>query len=178
MSISINSTSTIQNLATQITQKLDADRDGNLSTAEFSDFLAQFLGALQNKKMGDTSAMSSLVSALGATSTPSADSASARDVVGTLAGYDPGKLANAEHTTTKYTIGRILQYYPNTPAGLRDALPEIQQIVPGAKIAGSKRDKLDFGGYIDARGEKIGVVDVLESAGLGGRAWQWLPVAE
>jgi hypothetical protein len=46
--------------------------------------------------------------------------------------------------------------------------------VPGAKLIGN--DKIDFGSYIDPRGIKIGVIDVLQAAGAGGRAWQWAPV--
>ena len=96
----------------------------------------------------------------------------------TLSGVNLNQLmANASHDSTKYRIGRILQYYPNTPAGLRDALPEIQQIIPGVKIAGGNGDKLDFGSYVDPKGYKIGIIDVLQAAGAGGTAWQWAPVS-
>jgi hypothetical protein len=72
-------------------------------------------------------------------------------------------------------MGRILQGYANTPAGLREALPEIQQLVPGAKIVGSKGDKVDFGDYVDNRGTRIGVIDLIQAAGEGGKAWTWQP---
>jgi hypothetical protein len=171
---SIQSTQTanpIQDLAAAITKKLDVDGDGNLSSVEFSNFLTQFLGALL-KQPTAASSSSTASSATSAAETPAVE----RKVVGTMAGYDNAKLGDLTHTTTKYTMGRIFQYYPNTPAGLREALPEIQQIVPQAKIVGSKGDKLDFGDYVDARGNKIGVIDVIAAAGDGGTAWHWEPV--
>ena len=85
------------------------------------------------------------------------------------------KLDDTTSKSFKYQIGRILQYYPNTPAGLQDALPEIQALVPGAKITGSKGDRIDFGDYVDPKSGKIGVVDVILSAGTGGVAWTWQP---
>ncbi len=95
---------------------------------------------------------------------------------GRLEGFDAAKLANTSHQTLKYEVGRILQQYPNTPQGLQDALPAIQALVPGARITGSSGDKLDFGTYVDARQERIGVIDVLRGASMGGLGWQWHPV--
>jgi hypothetical protein len=45
--------------------------------------------------------------------------------------------------------------------------------VPGLTITGSKGDKLDFGSYVSPEGIKVGVIDVIQSAGSGGTAWQW-----
>ena len=71
--------------------------------------------------------------------------------------------------------GGFCRYYPNTPTGLKSALPELQQLVPGLAITGSKGDKLDFGSYVSPEGIKVGVIDVIQSAGAGGTAWQWAP---
>ena len=172
---SINGLS-VSELAASLTQKLDADRDGRISNTEFTGFLTQFLGALKTGT-ASSQAMTSLSALTGGTSSLTGwTHATARTKMGTLAGYDSTKLANENHRSAKYEIGRILQYYPNTPDGLKAALPEIQQLAPNARIVGSKGDKIDFGGWVDGRGEAIGVIDVLEAAGLGGRAWQWLPV--
>ena len=173
--IPVQSTNPIQDLASRITKKLDVDGDGNLSSIEFSSFLTQFLGALQQPQGQTTTgtASSALTRALNTVAGAAAD----RKVVGVMAGYDATKMANAAHDSTKYRIGRILQFYPNTPAGLRDALPEIQQLIPGVTITGSNGDKLDFGSYVDPKGYKIGVIDVLQAAGAGGTAWQWAPVS-
>jgi hypothetical protein len=173
----------ISDFAASITQKLDADKDGRISNSEFAGFLTQFLGALKTGNgsspaaTGSFAAMPSLNGLTGSTSSLTGLTlATSRAKVGTLAGYDSTKLANENHRSAKYEIGRILQFYPNTPEGLKAALPEIQQLAPNARIVGSKGDKIDFGGWADSRGEVIGVIDVLEAAGLGGRAWQWLPV--
>ena len=95
-----------------------------------------------------------------------------------MEGFDYFKLRDDTHTSFKYQIGRILQFYPNTPDGLQQALPEIQNLVPGATITGSKGDRIDFGDYVDPKSGKIGVVDVITCAGLGGRGWAWMPLEE
>jgi hypothetical protein len=158
---SIASTTGLQELAHTITTRFDKNNDGALSADEFAGFLSQF---------------STLLTANASAASAGPAATVDRPVVGTMAGFDAAKLADLSHTTTKYQIGRVLQHYPNTPAGLQAALPEIQQLVPSAKIAGSKGDLLDFGDYLDPGGKRIGVVDVIQSAGLGGMAWQWAPL--
>ncbi len=166
----IQATTVIQDLAKTITSRYDADGDGRLSSDEFSGFLSSFLGSLQNNPLTSSN------SALSSTNATTATAAAAdRPKVGTMAGFDAAKLANTLHTSPKYQIGRVLQYYPNTPAGLKSALPELQQLVPGLAITGSKGDKLDFGSYISPEGIQVGVIDVIQSAGAGGTAWQWAP---
>jgi hypothetical protein len=150
----------VRDLAVTLTRKLDTDKDGKLSASEFEGFLTQFIGALADKP--------SL-----ATSSPQAPAA--RPAIGIMSGFDAAKLANLDHTTPKYQVGRIVQGFPNTPAGLLAALPDLQLIAPDAKIVGSKGDKVDFGNYADAHGNKIGVVDLIQAAGLGGISWQWGP---
>lgn len=59
-----------------------------------------------------------------------------------------------------------LQGYPHTPAGLQAAYAANPAIFGGATIIGSKGDKLQL-----PTGQ---VVDVIQSAGTGGNAWQWL----
>lgn len=107
---------------------------------------------------------------------PGTAASGAAGPAGLLEGFDPAKLSNPAHLTLKYQVGRILQQYPNTPRGLQDALPAIQALVPGVRITGSSGDKLDFGSYTDASQRRIGVVDVLRGASVGGLAWQWAPL--
>lgn len=151
-------------LAGQLIAKVDANRDGQLSMEEFGALLA---GALS----GSMSATNSTFAPGTAARTAAAGAA------GTLEGFDPAKLANPDHRTVKYEVGRILQQYPNTPQGLRDALPALRSLFPDLRITGSAGDKLDFGAYVDAQAGRIGVVDVLRGAGEGGHAWQWMPVS-
>jgi hypothetical protein len=168
-------------LATSILNKYDSDKNGALSTKEFASFLTSLMGSL-----GETSSSTSTSSSQAtATSLPAwytTESAStseeSRSKVGDMLGFSSEKLADTTHTSFKYQIGRILQYYPSTPAGLKDALAEIQQLVPEAQITGTNGDKIDFGSYNDSASGKIGVVDVLVGAAQGGKGWAWQPVEE
>ena len=160
---SVSNNLSIQDLAARLTARFDANKDGQLSVSEFANVMTTLLGA---------ASPASTVRASG-----TAAAALGRPAIGVMAGFDATKLADTTHTSFKYQIGRILQGFQNTPQGLRDALPQIQQLVPGAQIAGTKGDKLDFGTYQDPKDGLIGVVDVLQGAGLGGVAWQWMPVA-
>lgn len=165
---SIQSTGAVQDLAQTIESWFQKNGVTSLSTSDFTGFLTEFLQSVQSA--------ASAAAQPAAASATSAPGSTDRPVVGTMAGFDPAKLADTSHTSLKYQIGRVLQYYPNTPAGLRAALPELQQVVPGVAISGDKGDLLDFGSYVDPKSGQIGVVDVLQSAGLGGTAWQWSPV--
>ncbi len=167
----IQSTTVLQDLAKAITSRFDADGNGQLSSDEFSGFLTSFLGSLKSNPL-QASGSAGLPGSTGTTPAADAD----RPNVGVMAGFDARKLADLSHTSTKYQIGRVLQHYPNSPAGLKSALPELQQLVPGLSIAGSKGDLLDFGNYVSPDGTRIGVIDVIQSAGTGGVAWQWAPV--
>ncbi|MEZ5318074.1 MAG: hypothetical protein R2752_11790 [Vicinamibacterales bacterium] len=151
----------VQDLAQMLAERLDRNSDGQVSKSEFNDLMRSLL---------DTTSSPTLPNAVAV-----ADTTSDKMPVGAMSGFDPSKLADASHATLKYQVGRILQYHPNTPQGLQDALPEIQKLVPGVKITGTNGDKLDFGGYVDPKSGLIGVIDVLQSAGLGG-CWQWSPV--
>lgn len=167
MSVSSTSSTSVSDLASVLLRRFDANADGKLSGEEFGSLLGQLLG-----RISDGSASSTTTNAAATTTTTT------RARVGTMAGFDEAKLSNPDHGTFKYQIGRILQYYPNNAEGLRQALPEIQRIVPGATITGSNGDKLDFGNYLDPKSGRIGVVDVIVAAGgpAGGTAWAWQPV--
>jgi hypothetical protein len=124
----IQATTVIQDLAKTITSRYDADGDGRLSSDEFSGFLSSFLGSLQNNPLTSSS------SALSSTNASTATAAAAdRPKVGTMAGFDAAKLANTSHTSPKYQIGRILQYYPNTPTGLKAPFPSCSSSFRGSR---------------------------------------------
>lgn len=93
---------------------------------------------------------------------------------GRLEGFDADKLASG-HDSPKYRVARVLQNYPSTPEGLRQALPELQKLGLGdVAIGGSKGDKLTFSGQTDPRFNGVTTFDVIRAAGNGGEAWQWL----
>jgi hypothetical protein len=168
MATSISSVSQVSDLVNAIVQKFDSNGDGKLSKDEFGAFLTNLIGGSGAAGRLATAATSSIGSAA---STPQARA-------GKFAGFDMVKMDDEHNKSFKYQIGRILRFYPNTAAGLEQALPEIQKLVPGAKIVGSKGDKIDFGDYDDPKSGRIGVVDVILAAGgpEKGLAWTWQPI--
>jgi hypothetical protein len=171
---SIQSSRSLDDLASSLIRRFDVDGNGSLSNVEFSSLLSDLIGTLQSKAAPASAAATS--PATSATAALAAASPATRQPVGALAGFDSSKLGDPGHTSLKYQIGRILQFHPSTPAGLQDALAEIRGLVPGVQISGSNGDKLDFGDYVDAKSGRIGVIDVLQGAAIGGVSWQWQPV--
>jgi hypothetical protein len=183
----IPSVNPMTELAKNLVQRFDANKDGSLTTDEFASFLTSLLGRMTVSAAAAASATpaagAAKASATAAATTTTSTKGTSRPPTtrvrqGAMLGFDEGKLGNATHTSFKYQVGRILQYYPNTPEGLQQALAEIRQLVPGARIVGTHGDKIDFGDYEDSRSGRIGVVDVLVGAGDGGRGWAWQPVED
>ena len=158
----------VRNITQAVLKNFDTDQDGQLSANEFAGLLNRIIADPQSATFLGSSVAEPAIGI---------DSTVARTKVDMSAFGDLGKLNDVNHTSFKYRIGRILQYYPHTPQGLQQALPEIQQLVPGARIVGTKGDKIDFGDYTDPKSGVIGVVDVLRGAGEGGLNWQWEPIA-
>lgn len=164
-------------LAKTLIQRYDANKDGSLNSDEFATFLSGLLGSVKGTAQANPGAAGAGATvATASPSSPFAGSPPPRVRVGLVEGFDERKMNDESHRTFKYQIGRILQYYPATPEGLRQALPEIQQLVPDAAIIGTHGDKIDFGSYQDPKSGLIGVIDVLVGAAVGGRNWAWQPV--
>ena len=141
-------------LVEQLARKADANRDGQVSTSEF----AQFLVGLLQQTTGSATSTTSTTST--ATTTPIADT----PLPPCPAGWDAAKWVNPNHTTPKYVVGRILSRFPPTPDGLTQALPEVQKAMPGTTRVGD--DKLNI--------PDVGIVDVGLSFGIGGGVgWWW-----
>jgi hypothetical protein len=103
-----------------------------------------------------------------ATTTPAAPAAPSY-APSAPSGWNQAKWSDPSHTTPKYTIGRILSQFPDTPDGLQQAMPLIQQAFPGATIAGT--DSVNIPG--------IGIVDVgVGFSQGGGQGWAWQPDSE
>lgn len=171
----IGTVNPMNELAKTLVQRFDTNRDGTLTTDEFASFLASLLSGISGTAQTDPD----VPTKTGGTPSPTtlfADPVSPRSRLGLMAGFSETKLGDTSHLSFKYQIGRILQYYPNTPDGLRQALPEIQQLVPGATIVGAHGDTIDFGDYQDPKSGRIGAVDVLVAAAIGGRSWAWQPL--
>lgn len=82
-------------------------------------------------------------------------------------GWDQTKWSDPNHQTPKYGVGRILNKYPPTVAGLQQALAEVQKAYPGTTSDG--KDKLNIPG--------VGTIDVLVGASQGGVSWAWQDTA-
>lgn len=82
-----------------------------------------------------------------------------------LSGWDCCKWDDPKHQTPKYVVGRILEPFDHTPAGLRQALPIINAIYPETTILPGKGDKIHI--------PCVGTIDVIVAAGEGGKAWWW-----
>lgn len=172
----INTVNPMRELAGAIVQNFDANRDGSLSADEFTSFLSQLVGGTTGQQTQAAARQPATLLSAVLFPTETAATTPPRARVGTMMGFDDVKLNNPSHATFKYQVGRILQFYPSTKEGLQAALPEIQKLVPGAKIVGTNGDKIDFGDYTDAEAGKIGMIDVLVGASTGGRGWAWQPV--
>jgi len=61
----------------------------------------------------------------------------------------------------------ILGKYSHTPGGLKQAFDENPQLASVSQIGGSKGDKI-----LDPSSGRL--IDVIQAAGEGGKAWQWL----
>ncbi len=143
--------SDLTQLVEQLAKRADANKDGQVSTSEFAQFL---VGLLQPGGGGGTTQ-------------PVTEKTTERtfaDLPPCPPGYDPAKWVNLSHNTPKYAIGRILSYYPPTPDGLTQAMPEIQKAYPGTTRLGD--DKIDI--------PDVGIVDVGLSFSIGGGVgWWW-----
>ena len=82
----------------------------------------------------------------------------------TIGGWEQGNWSDPNMQTPKYVVGRILSKYPSTPAGLQQAMAEIQQAYPGATFDGFD--------YLTIPG--VGGFDVIQAAGDDANSrWQW-----
>lgn len=150
----------IAQLITKVMDRFDGNKDGQLTRAEFGNFLTGLLGGT------GVSAAAASVSV-------------ARDPVATgahrsrLAGFDFAKLDNPTMPgggTSKYIAARIFQDYPPMPESLPAVVERLR--AQGINARQTDFDKIDFGdGY--------GSIDVIQGAFPGGGvAWQWLPVGQ
>ena len=156
---STNSTSnTIVELANQLFQRVDTDRDGKLNGTEFQSFLQNLLATVSNHASGGLGTESSSVTHT---------AAPANGYQGML-GFNFDKLNDLTHRTPKYVFARATQNVRDvgyTRALRSNALDDIVADVqangyPNARVTGD--DTIDFG-------DGVGDVDVLTSDGR----WWW-----
>jgi hypothetical protein len=87
-----------------------------------------------------------------------------------MPGWNQEKWVNPTHTTIKYVAGRIMARYDPSewvnPATREQILADFR--AAGLTPTASGKDKVDFN-------DGAGAIDIVQGAGIGGKAWQWLP---
>lgn len=147
-------------LVEQLAKRADANRDGQVSTSEFAQFLVGLLqpGTTASSSVQTPSATDLVMPQIQPQSTTTAT------LPPCPGGWDAAKWHNPNHNTPKYVVGRILANYPPTPDGLTQAMPEIQKAMPGTTRVGD--DKISI--------PDVGVIDVGLSFSIGGGVgWWW-----
>lgn len=177
MALNIGSSTDISQLSSRLMERVDANRDGQLSKDEFNGFLSSLL-----QGVAATSTTATAGTATGGTATAAQAALASRSLTAMslgagnyqpIPGFDSGKLNNLEHTTPKYMFARAVQDIgllgAPTTANLQAVVDQYNQATGGtATVKGD--DTIDFGG-------EVGVVDVIFSVGDPQSRWQWCPAA-
>lgn len=162
---SVSSPNPLDQLARSLVDRFDANKDGQLTTDEFTSFLSSFLGSVA------PGAGAALGVAAGA---PAVGLAASKTP---LEGFDAGKLADLTHTSVKYRFGRVAQHY---------SLSSVTDKSKAESLLNSMQADLTAAGVdvLAVKGDQIQVkddagqaawIDVIRGAGAGGGAgWQWL----
>jgi hypothetical protein len=162
---SVQSTTSLSDLATALVSRFDANKDGTLTTDEFTQFLSQMLGSAGNAVSAFTKTASSTSTGLKGGSTAPM-----------LTGFDAGKLADTTHTSMKYKFGRVAQTY---------SLQSVTDKTSAETLLGSMTSDLSAAGLdvLEVKGDSIKVkddagqeawIDVIRGSKSGSPAWQWL----
>ncbi|MGE3957514.1 MAG: EF-hand domain-containing protein [Vicinamibacterales bacterium] len=166
MAINIGSSGDISQVSARLMDRVDSNKDGQLSKDEFNSFLTSLLGGLASA--------SPTTPTLAAVTTAPLRTVAARTMLESRGTYDPipgfdlNKLNNPEHTTIKYQFGRAVQDLALAPtsANLQAIVDHFNANGGNATITGE--DKIDFG-------DGFGPIDVIFSVGDPEARWQWLP---
>lgn len=166
---SVSSTNPLDQLARSLVDRFDANKDGQLTTDEFTSFLSNFLN--------------STATATPASSTPGISTAPVPFAKVTtkqpLEGFSASKLADLSHNSLKYRFGRVAQNY---------SLASVTDKTSAEAVLNSMKDDLAAANVevLAVKGDKLQLkddsgkaiwLDVIRGAGAGGGAgWQWLGV--
>jgi hypothetical protein len=160
MNIPVTSGNLLEQFARTLMTSLDGNRDGQLSTTEFTAFLTSVMGgAVEAGEARDVG--------------PGLDSHFKNGPHPLMAGFDPACVANP--TTVKYKFAQVTQQYSLTSVrdmGSAETLlqamkPELE--AAGITVLGVSRDKIQV---LDDRGQTAWV-DVIRGAGDYDPAFQW-----
>lgn len=160
MSVSTTGATGIDALAQQLLRTFDVNKDGKLSANEFSAVLSSMINARPN---GTSTADTSSVEA----------PATARNT-SQLAGFDMAKFATSQ--SPKYKFARAAADFD---LGSVNSKPAAEALLNQMRPA-FQREGLDVH---EIRGDRIRIthegqdiwIDVIQAAGVGATAFQWLP---
>jgi hypothetical protein len=157
--------SPIDQLARSLVDRFDVNKDGTLSTGEFTSFLSNFLNAVgPNANAAGIADGNAVVNGIKGGGAPK------------MLGFNAAKLADAGHLTIKYRFGRVAQGY---------SLDSVKDKASAETLLRSMADDLKAAGLpvLDVKGDKILIkdaaghdawFDVIYSAGSGrNTGWQF-----
>ena len=165
---SLQPTNPIDQLARSLVDRFDVNKDGQLTTDEFTSFLSNFLNAVAPG--GNALGVAAGAPALGANGIKGGSAPK-------MSGFSNAKLADPGHLTIKYKFGRVAQGY---------SLDSVKDKASAGALLESMRADLTAAGLnvLDVKGDKIKITDdagqeawfdVIRAAGVGRNcAWQWL----
>jgi hypothetical protein len=164
---SVSSGNPLDQLARSLVDRFDANKDGQLTTDEFTSFLSSFLNSVSTGTGNAFGLSGAVPGALPPSSGPKSP----------MEGFDAAKLADPSHDHVKYKFARVaLNYSLNSvtdkasAGALLDSMKADLQAA-GIDVLGVKGDKIQVN---DDAGQPAWI-DVMRGAGRGGAAaWQWM----
>jgi hypothetical protein len=163
---SVQSPTPFEQIARSLVDRFDANKDGQLTTEEFTSFLSNFL----------TTAATPGANASGAAADAATNGLKLGTVKPAMEGFDAGKIADAGHQTPKYKFARVARQY---------SIENVTSKSAAESLLNSMKTDLQAAGLdvLDVKNDKIKIkvdgeeawIDVLRGAGSGrAGAWQWL----
>jgi hypothetical protein len=164
---SVSSTNPLDQLARSLVDRFDANKDGQLTSDEFSSFLSNFLNSTATTQ-GDAQGIARGPVSFAKVTTKQP-----------LSGFSESKLADLSHNTLKYRFGRVAQTYSLASVTDKASAEAVLNSMNGdlaaanVEVLAVKGDKLQLK---DDSGKAIWIDVVRGAAAGGGAGWQWLGV--
>jgi hypothetical protein len=167
----VSSTNPLDQLARALANQFDANKDGTLTTGEFTSFLTQFLGSANALSTTGSNAVAT-------DAATTATGLKGGTVAPTMLGFNSRKLADEGHDTVKYMFGRVAQRYSlesvhdkSTAEALLNTMKD-DLAAEGLDVLAIEKDKIKIK---DSAGKEVWL-DVINSANTTHAAWQWLHI--
>jgi len=161
---SVQSTTPFEQIARSLVDRFDANKDGQLTTEEFTSFLSNFLTTTASPNASPTGVAASSNGLKVGTVKPA------------MLGFDAGKIADEGHLTVKYRFARVARQYSlesvtdkaAAEALLNQMKGDLQ--AAGLNVVDISKDKIKLK---DDAGQEVWY-DVIRAAGSGhAKGWQF-----